>query len=295
MKDTLVIAEALNGQVRIHIASTTQLVEQARLAHDMFPTSCAALGRVMTINALMASDLKKPHEKVVVHIDGKGPVGTIVSQADGQGNVRAFVSDPQVYLFRENDNKLDVGKAVGTHGALMVTKDLGLKEPFTGMVDLQTGEIGDDFAFYFATSEQTPSVVALGVLVNPDYSVKAAGGMLLQLLPNATEETIEAVENLTRAMKPMSSYIDMDMKPEEILHTLFEDAKVLGEKDIRWYCGCSRDHYFNALSLLREHDLQEMIEEDHGCEIVCQYCGTKYAFDEGELKLALEHKKTCGK
>ncbi len=288
MRDEIVIAEALNGAVRIHAAVTTAMVEEVRSLKEMYPTSCAALGRVMTANALMASDLKDPNARINVRIDGKGPVGTILSQADGEGNVRGFVDNPQVYLFRNSDGKLDVGQAVGRNGTLTVSRDLGLKEPFTGVVNLQTGEIGDDFAYYFAVSEQTPSVVGVGVLVDTDYSVKAAGGIIIQLLPNAPEEVIEAVEKAAGAMRPVSASVDQGMNAEEIIKELFPDAVILDHKPVQWRCDCSREHFARGLALIHEKDLQEMIDEDHGCETVCQYCGRKYQFTEEELKEILQ-------
>ncbi|NCB32648.1 MAG: Hsp33 family molecular chaperone HslO [Erysipelotrichia bacterium] len=288
MKDEIVIADALNGAVRIHAAVTTAMVEQARLLNEMYPTSCAALGRVMTANALMASDLKDPNARITVRIDGKGPVGSILSQADGRGNVKGFTDNPQVYLFRNSDGKLDVGQAVGRNGTLTVSKDLGLREPFTGVVNLQTGEIGDDFAYYFAVSEQTPSVVGVGVLVNTDYSVKAAGGIFIQLLPNAAEEIIEAAEMAAKTMRPVSASVDRGMNAEEIIRELFPDANIMDHRPVQWNCDCSKDHFARGLALIHEKDLLAMIEEDHGCETVCQYCGRKYQFTEEELKEILQ-------
>jgi len=188
MSEKIWIAEAVNEEVRIHAAKTTELVEEARRAHNLAPTSAAALGRTMTVTGLMASDLKSDEEHVDVRIDGHGPIGQVHVQADGKGNVRGYVDNPNVYLSRE-DGHLDVGAGVGTNGTLSVTRDMGLKEPFTGTVALQTGEIGDDFAYYYAISQQTPSVVAVGVLVDTDCTIAEAGGMIIELLPNASEET----------------------------------------------------------------------------------------------------------
>lgn len=289
MEQNLLIAEAMGGEVRVHIADTTALVEEARQAHDLWPTSCAALGRVLTVNALVASDLKKPDEKVVVTINGKGPAGTIVTQADGAGNVRGFIANPKVDLVNRQTGKLDVGGAVGTDGDLRVARDLGLKEPFTGVVRLHSGEIGDDFAYYFALSEQTASIVAVGVLMNKeDGTVKAAGGMIAQLLPDASEETITAMEKIQAQMKPMSFYIDNGFAPEEILAQLFADGRVLEKRHAQWYCGCSKEHFADAMALIAEEDLLQMIREDHGAEVVCQYCGKTYHFSEEEMNVVLE-------
>ncbi len=291
MKDEIIIAEAMGGQVRIRAARTTQLAEAGRQAHDCYPTVTAALGRTMTAAAIMASDLKNDKEKITCVINGHGPAGTILVQAYGNGDVRGFAANPHVYYARE-DGHLDVSRAVGTNGTLTVTRDMGLKDPFKGVVKLQSGEIGQDFAYYFAISEQTPSVVAVGVLVNPDYSVEAAGGLIFQLLPFASEECIEACEKIAASMRPMTELIEEGHTPEEIIRMYFPDAEILGSRDVRWHCGCSKESYGEALMTLQEEDLTEMIRDDHGAEIVCQYCGTKYTFSEDELKEILE-RKTC--
>ena len=287
-KDELVIAEALNGMVRIRACRATDLIEKMHEVHNTAPTSTAALGRVMIVNAIMASDLKDEKAKCVVTINGHGPAGTIVSQATPAGKVRGFISNPDIYLVNEKTGKLDVGRAVGTNGSLNVTKDLGLKEPFTGVVELQTGEIGDDFAYYFAMSEQIPSVVSVGVLVGYECHVKAAGGILIQMLPNASEEAYEYVEKLTKEMKPVSTYIDEGLTPEEIIHTLLNDAKVLGRNDLEWYCGCSKEHFMRALSLISQKDIEEMIQEGKGAHVKCQYCEKEYDFTQEDLKEVLD-------
>ena len=253
-KDELVIAEALNGMVRIRACRATDLIEKMHEVHNTAPTSTAALGRVMIVNAIMASDLKDENAKCVVTINGHGPAGTIVSQATPAGKVRGFISNPDIYLVNEKTGKLDVGRAVGTNGSLNVTKDLGLKEPFTGVVELQTGEIGDDFAYYFAMSEQA----------------------------------YEYVEKLTKEMKPVSTYIDQGLTPEEIIHTLFNDAKVLGRNDLEWYCGCSKEHFMRALSLISQKDIEEMIQEGKGAHVKCQYCEKEYDFTQEDLKEVLD-------
>ncbi|MBE6121937.1 MAG: Hsp33 family molecular chaperone HslO [Erysipelotrichaceae bacterium] len=288
MKDEIIIASAMNNMVRIHAASTTALCEEANRLHDMRATSCAALGRTMTAAALIASDLKNPQEHVVVTINGGGPIGKISVQADGQGNVRGYTENPGVYLFRESDRKLDVGAGVGTNGTLTVSRDMGLKEPFTGVVNLTSGEIANDFAYYFAISEQTPSVVALGVLVETDGSVRAAGGMIIQLMPGAGEDVISAVEKIAGTMKPMSAYIDARMTPKEIISELFDEPEFMEERPVQWHCGCSKEKFADGLMLVDEKDLLKMIHEDHGAEAVCQFCSKKYRFSEEDLEDILE-------
>lgn len=289
MKDEIVIAEACGGEIRIHAAVTTELAEQARLHHQCMPTSAAALGRTLTVTAVMASDLKNDEEKIVSVINGHGPAGTILAQAMGNGDVRGFIGDPNIYLARE-DGHLDVGAAVGTDGTLTVTKDLGLKEPFSGVVRLQTGEIGQDFAYYYTISEQTPSLVGVGVLVEPDGHVSAAGGLIAQLLPGASEEAVEFAENVSRTMKPVSQLVKEGNSAEEIIRMYFPDAVILEKRDVRWHCGCSRERFMRSLALLNNDDLQEMIDDGRGAEIRCQYCGHYYNFDTEDLKLILGSK-----
>lgn len=289
MKDEIVIADALDGEVRIHAACTTQLVEEARKRHYCMPTSAAALGRTMTVTAIMASDLKSENEKITSIFNGHGPAGTVLAQADGSGNVKGFIGDPNLYLVRE-DGHLAVGQAIGTDGTLTVSRDMGLKEPFTGVSKIQTGEVGDDFAYYFAISEQTPSVVGVGVLVSNDGSVQAAGGLIYQLLPGASEEAIEACEKVARLQKPVSELMDSGMGLEEIICTYFPDANILEHRDVQWHCGCHKDRFYRSLMTLAESDIQEMIDDDQGAECVCQYCNTPYFFSTEELKKLLEDK-----
>ncbi len=290
MKDEIVIASAMNGQIRIHAARTTDTVEAARAAHTCMPTSAAALGRVLTVTAIMASDLKNDDEKIIAMLNGNGPAGTIIAQADSRGNVRGLISDPNLYIVRE-DGHLDVGAAVGTDGMLSVTRDMALREPFTGSVKLQTGEIGEDFAYYFTLSEQTPSAVGVGVLVAPDSHIQAAGGLIYQLLPGASEEAIEKCEQVLRTQKPVSQLIDEGHSPREIIQMYFEDAVIMDARDVRWHCGCTREYYRAALQTLSEKDLQEMIDDGKGAEVRCQYCGSLYSFTPEELEAVMEEKR----
>lgn len=283
MKDEIVIAEALGGEVRIHIARTTNLVEEARKHHNCMPTSIAALGRTLTATSIMASDLKNNYETITCIINGKGPSGTILAQANGEGKVRGFIGDPSLYFVRE-DGHLDVGKAVGTNGNLTVIRDSGLKEAFTGVSPLQSGEIGDDFTYYFAISEQVPSVVGVGVLVDVDYSIKAAGGLIYQLMPGAKEETIVYCEELSKRQKPVSTLISEGRDLEEIIKEYFPDADILEHRDISWYCDCSKEKFAYSLMTLADDDLNELIEEGKGAEVRCEYCNTFYNFSSEELE-----------
>ena len=257
------------------------------------PTSAAALGRTLTATAIMASDLKSSAEHITATINGHGPAGTVLAQADGEGNVRGFIGDPNLYLVRE-DGHLAVGAAVGTDGNLTVTRDMGLKDTFTGMSALQSGEIGDDFAYYFAISEQTPSVVGVGVLVDPDGSIKAAGGLIYQLMPGADEEAIAFCEDVAAKQKPVSQLIESGMDLEEMIHTYFPDAQILAHKDVRWHCGCSRESFRASLSTLHDDQLKEMVDDGKGAEIICQFCNSRYFFDSQQIQQIREEKK-CGK
>lgn len=287
MKDELVKALVCGERVRVIVNSTTNLCEEARKRHDCWPTAAAALGRVLSIGSIMGSMQKNEHEKVTIQINGGGPIGTILVDCFPNGNVRGFVSDPHQFYTYNDTGKLAVGVAVGKEGTLKVIKDLGLKDDFSGTVQLQTGEIGDDFAYYFTASEQVPSAVSLGVLVEPDNAVSAAGGMLIQLLPNALEEDIIKIEEILKTLKPMSEMIHEGKTPEQIILETFEDAHILSHQDIKFECPCSKEHMKEALMTLTQEERQKMIEEDHGCEIVCHWCNTRYQFTEDELQ-ALE-------
>lgn len=295
MKDILVKAIALNGKVRMYANRTTALCEQARLQHDLWPTSQAALGRIMSIGSMMAGMLKNEDDKITIQINGNGPIGTCMVECKQNGDVKGFVGDNEIYLKYNDNNKLAVGLAVGTDGYLKVTRSLGMKVDFTGQVALQTGEIGDDFAYYFTVSEQTPSAVSVGVLVDTDYSCLAAGGLLIQIMPDATEEDVAKVEEAVATLEPISTMIKNGHTPQDIVMRLFDDVEILEESPIQWHCDCNKDRFKGALTTLKSSDLEEMIEEDHGCQVKCEYCNKTYDFSEDELKSILEFRKSCGK
>ena len=283
MKDYLVKALACEERVRVYICSSTHLVEKARQNFDLWPTSAAALGRTLSIGSIMGSMLKSEKEQLTIRINGGGPIGTILVDVYQDGHVRGFVSDPHIMLQYNDTGKLAVGTAVGTNGYLEVIKDLHMKENWSGTVALQSGEIGDDFAYYFTASEQTPSAVSVGVLVNTDNSIMAAGGLLIQMLPDATEEDIVKVEGIVSNMKHISTLLQEYDSLEDILHSLFDDVKVLSTQDIEFRCHCEKATMKRVLTTLSKEERKQIIEEDHGCEITCNFCGEKYYFPEEEL------------
>lgn len=287
MKDYLVRGLVDSKNVRVFACSTTHLLEVARQKHDLWPTASAALGRMMSAT-LMLGGMIKGEEKITCTINGGGPIGTMMTVTKGDGKIKGFVANPAVHYTYNDTGKLAVGVAVGKTGYLEVIRDMQLKEAFTGRVPLQSGEIGDDFSYYFAASEQTPSVVSVGVLVNDTNEILSSGGFIIQLLPNATEEDIEYIENKMKDFPPVSSLIHEGKTPEEILKMLFEDVKILDTQDLFFECDCSRDHMKEVLYSVGEQELKAMIEEDHGCEIKCHFCNTAYKFSEEELKEVLE-------
>jgi len=281
--DKLSRGTALNGNVRIFCCNTTQLVQEATDRHQLYPTAAAALGRTLSVACIMGSMLKDKKEKLEIIIDGNGPIGQVVVDGYYDGSVRGYVDNPNVQYEKEN-HKLDVGKAVGTDGLLRVVKDLSMKRPFISEVPLQSGEIGDDFAYYFAESEQTNSAVSVGVLVDKDCSIKSAGALIIQMMPSAVETDIQIVENIVSHLKPISQIIDEMKDPTEIVKAIFSDYEELETRELKFQCECSRAKFAYVLSKLPPKDLKVMIEEDHGCEVACKFCGKKYQYSEETLQ-----------
>ena len=285
MKDTLVKAIAHEGRIRVIACTATELVQEARDLFDLWPTSCAALGRTLIVGAMMGSMLKSDHEKLTIQIKGNGPLKNILVDAYYDGRVRGFVGDPEVQLIYNDSGKLAVGLAVGKEGFLRVIKDVNLKTDFTGTVELVSGEIGEDFAHYFAKSEQTPSAVSVGVLIHENEKVViSAGGLILQMMPDAEESDIIACEEALKDLPPISTLVGEGKNSIEIVQSLFEDVEILEERSIRYECDCSRDRMYGALAVIQTEEKKLMIEEDHGCEIICNYCNKQYQFSEEELK-----------
>lgn len=284
MEDTLIKALACEERVRIYICSSTHLVEEARQRFDLWPTASAALGRTLSVGSMMGSMLKSEKEQLTIKINGGGPIGTVLVDAYSDGHVRGFVSDPHVNFQYNDTGKLAVGIAVGNDGYLEVTKDFHMKENWKGTVALQSGEIGDDFAYYFTASEQTPSAVSVGVLVDTDNSIISAGGLIIQMMPDAQEEDIVKTEALLAKLAPMSELVKTHETLKEIVLSLYDDVHILEELPIKFQCGCDRATMKRALTTLPKAERMAMIEEDHGCEITCNFCNERYQFSEQELR-----------
>lgn len=285
MNDYIVRAIAAEGTIRAFAAVTTDIVHEARNVHGTSGVATAALGRTLTAAALMSQMLKNDRDVLTIQIKGDGPLGGIVAISDSSANVRGYVNDPTVELPLNSSGKFDVAGAVGKNGYLNVIKDLGLKEPYVGYVDLYTGEIGEDVAYYFAYSEQVPSVVSLGVLVAPDNSVINAGGYIIQLMPGAAEGLAEALENRIVTLPQVTSLLEAGKSPEDILELILGDMgmEISGKYPCRYLCNCSRDRMERNLMSLGAKEITELAAEQHGAELQCHFCNKKYNFTEDEL------------
>ncbi|MBY9082543.1 Hsp33 family molecular chaperone HslO [Paenibacillus sp. HN-1] len=282
-KDRLVRGTALGGRVRAFAVRTTGLAAELQRRHDTYPTATAALGRTVTAAAMMGAMLKG-REMINIQVKGNGPLGQIVAEANAEGEVRGYVQNPHVHLPSNSLGKLDVAGAVGTEGFIHVIKDLGLKEPYRGSVPIVSGELGDDFTYYFAISEQTNSAVGLGVLVEADNSVKVAGGFIIQLLPGLSDEEITEIEKNLGATPSVTALLDQGLEPEDMLRRILPDTEVLDEMEIRFQCHCSRERVEQTLVSLGKYELEQMIEEDGQAEVVCHFCNEAYTFNKEELQ-----------
>ena len=291
MKESkVIIGTALNNHVRFYLGDTTKLVYDAGKIHDCWPTSLATLGRVLSITSCMGIMQKGNDESVSVNINGGGAIGTIMACANEKGDVKGFVGDNHCYLKYNDTNKLAVGLVVGKNGYLKVLKNLKLKTDYISQVALQTGEIGDDFAYYFNVSEQRPSIVSVGVLVDVDYSCKASGVLIIELLPDKTDEDIEYLEELAKKLEPISSVIDKKIDLKDYINRLFDDALILEEKEIRYHCDCSKERFLRNLLTLPKKDLCDLTK-DKKIEIKCEFCEKEYVFDKDDIELLLKYAK----
>lgn len=285
MKDYLVKALAYDGNIRAYSVRTTETVREAQRRHETWRTASAALGRTMTAGVMMGAMLKGD-EMLTIKIDGGGPLGPILVDSNAKGEVRGYVTNPQVDFESNEHGKLDVRRAVGTNGLLSVVKDVGLRDFFSGQVPLVSGELGEDFTYYFATSEQVPSSVGVGVLVNPDDSILAAGGFIFQLMPGIQDEIITKMEERLKTIEPVSKLIERGLTPEDLLDELFgkENVKVLETMPVGFKCTCSKERFADAIVGLGAKEISDMIEEDGQAEAHCHFCNEKYLFTKEELE-----------
>ena len=274
-----------DGMVKATAVYTRALTERARQIHHTSPVATAALGRALAGVSMMGNALKGSGESVTLQIKGDGPLGTILAVSDAEGNVRGYVQDASVELPLRADGKLDVGSAVGHGGTLTVIKDLGLKEPYVGTVDLLGGEIAEDLTSYYAYSEQVPTVMALGVLVDKDLSIVCAGGYLLQLLPGATDAEITRLEQNIAAMPSVTEMLRAGKTPQDMMELAMAgfDPQVLDTREVKYQCDCSKERTKDMLLSLGRKELVKLRDEDPKCEVVCHFCHTKYEFDLNEL------------
>lgn len=284
-QDYIVRASAADGQIRVFAATTRDMVEKARKIHGTSPVATAALGRLLTGAAMMGSMMKGRSDVLTVQIMGDGPIGALTVTADSMSRVKGFVQNPAVMLPASAEGKLDVGGAVGM-GMFRVIKDLGLKEPYIGEIELISGEIAEDFTYYFAASEQTPSSVALGVLMSRDNTVAQAGGFIIQLMPDATEEVISHLEQKLTEVTAVSGLLEEGMTPEEILEYIFAgfDLKILDKIPTSYYCNCSKARVEKALISLGAKELNSMVADGEPVTMNCHFCNSSYTFSVDELK-----------
>ncbi|MBY6038506.1 Hsp33 family molecular chaperone HslO [Fictibacillus nanhaiensis] len=294
MNDYLIKALAFDGQIRAYAISTTEMVGEAQKRHDTWPTASAALGRAMTASTMMGMMLKGDDNSITVKIEGGGPIGVILVDSNPKGETRGYVTNPHTHFELNSQGKLDVARAVGKNGFLSVLKDIGMREKFTGQVPMVSGELGEDFTYYFASSEQVPSAVGVGVLVNPDNSIKASGGFIVQVMPNASDSIVDLLEERINAIPPISRLIDKGMTPEEILFELLgeDQVKILEKSPVGFKCTCSHDRFGQAIVSLGEQEIKDIIEEDGHAETNCQFCNETYTFSKEELQTLLDQAKS---
>ena len=290
--DYVVRATASNGLIRAFACTTRELVEECRKTHNTFPICTAAIGRLMSSALMMGVDLKGARSVITLTVKGDGPIKGLTATADNLGNVKGFVSNPNVLLPQNEAGHLNVGGALG-QGKLSVIKDIGLKEPYIGSVDLQTGEIAEDLTYYFAVSEQIPSSVGLGVLMNKNNTVKQAGGFIIQLMPDATEEVISKLEDKLSHIKSVTSMLDEGMTPEEMLQFILGDMdlEINDHIPVQFHCNCSRDKVSKALISLGKKELEKLIEDGKPQDVFCDYCEKHYSFSSAELQTLYDNAK----
>ena len=285
MNDYLVKALAYDGQIRAFATRTTETVNEAQRRHYTWPTASAALGRSMTASVMLGAMLKG-EEKLTIKINGGGPLGTILVDANAKGEVRGYVSNPQTHFDLNEQGKLDVRRAVGTEGTLTVSKDIGLQHPYVGQVPIISGELGDDFTHYIVTSEQTPSSVGVGVIVNPDNTILASGGFMIQLMPGTDEKVISQLEERLTEIPTISNMVRAGLTPEDILDEVLgkENVKALDTMPVNFQCQCSRERIHNAIQGLGTAEIEDIIVTEGKAEAQCHFCNETYVFTKDQLQ-----------
>lgn len=290
MKDQIVRGMTADGYVKVVGITTTNTVEKARQVHRLLPMATAALGRVLTAASMMGNMQKTEDGSITLQFKGGGPLGTVLAVSDWEGNVRGFVDDPTVDIIEKYPGKLDVGTAVGNDGMLTVIRDLRMKEPYIGSVPLVSGEIAEDIASYYVHSEQIPTACALGVLLNPDQSVRASGGYLIQILPGAPDHIIDQIEQSIEAIGNVTSVLDAGASAEELLMMLFVgmDLRLLETTEIEYRCYCSRDRVESTLISLGVEELEQIVRDQETVSVSCQFCDIIYDFTPENVQNLLE-------
>lgn len=294
MEDYIIRAVTDDGSVRAFGCISKNTVDTAREFHSLSPVASAALGRLLTAAVIMGSMLKGERDLITLQLTGGGPLGRVVAVSGSDFSVKGYVDNPNVDMELNSKGKLDVGRAVGTDGFLTVITDLGLKEPYIGKIPLVSGEVGDDIAKYYAVSEQVPSVVALGVLVDRDLSIKNAGGMIIQVMPEAKEEDISRLEENIKNITSVTSMLESGMNAEDIIKVALDgfDFHFTEKHEISYKCGCTRERVRKVLKSIGAKEIEDIIKEDGKAELCCQFCPEKYEFDKEELENILDELKT---
>lgn len=285
MKDYIIRATAADNQIRAFAATSREMVEEARSRHNTSPVATAALGRLMTAGAMMGSMMKGDKDMLTLQIRGQGALGGITVTADSKSRVKGYVNEPMVILPANEAGKLDVRGAIGP-GTLTVIKDIGMKEPYTGQIDLISGEIAEDITYYYAVSEQVPSSVALGVLISKDNTVKQAGGFIIQLMPDTADSVIDRLEEKLSAIKPVTSMLEEGMSPEDILNEVLGEfgVTIMDKVPTEFYCNCSKERVEQALISVGKEELDSMIKDGKPIELNCHFCNANYVFEIDEIK-----------
>lgn len=285
MKDYCIRVTTGNKEVRAFFASTKNMVETARGFHNTTKVATAALGRTLTATSMMGLMMKNKGDKITVIIKGGGPIGTILTSSNANGIVKGYVTNPDVEVENYANGKLNVAGAVGNQGTIRVIKDLGLREPYNGEYEMVSGEIAEDLTYYFTVSEQTPSAVSLGVLTRAD-EVEEAGGFIVQMMPDASEETISTIERNLTGIQSITQMLSQGLTPEDMMNIVLKDLEpsILDKLEVGFECDCSKDRVAEVFAAIGKKELKAIIDEDKGAEVGCQFCESKYSFSEDELK-----------